>query len=325
MMYQVLPPMVSFPSTQTCGSNVLMVAYPTTSYPVVSPQLSPQQFPVSPQQHPQQLGISSPIWTLNLPERSPASSAPVKVPQESLSRPFMGKIAGEQELPPPLIDSDTDGEEELVGQHQEEVCVALMSGVQVNADSRKLLQQVEDRFGSKIVRSLAVWNKGAILVQFAQHVLFTDSRVILDGHEEVQIVPSQKPEVCIATPSHTLNVRVFLLDPVRDYDGSAQQVKSFEKETEDWATSRMAALYPLKHLIERAGQELCKNVIPPRQARMVSAHSEKSCQRCYTQLLVKYENVETATRALSRMDGFRQFVRGFKVVVRAEHAKPFKR
>eukprot|EP00756_Hemistasia_phaeocysticola_P033744 Hpha_TRINITY_DN16480_c8_g1::TRINITY_DN16480_c8_g1_i1::g.163785::m.163785 len=277
--------------------------------------------------------IASPVLIPNVslaPRAAEAVPFQPPIAAQSFQPPVMAPtaVAVESEQPPLLIDNDSNDEEvgEEVGPRQE-MRVALMSGVPVDADMRVLIDQSSALFKAQIVRSLALWNKGAILVEFDRPVVFSSqcNRVTLEGDRGVQIAPSNKPEVQVAASSHTLNVRVFVLDPSQDYHGTPEQVRSYDKKTQEWSTSRMQGLHPLRQLIERAGGEYCKSVIPPKQARMVSRHAEPKSQRCYTQLLAKFDDADIATRALSRMDGYRHTLQGFKVVVRAEYAKPFKK
>eukprot|EP00756_Hemistasia_phaeocysticola_P038684 Hpha_TRINITY_DN16775_c0_g1::TRINITY_DN16775_c0_g1_i1::g.76631::m.76631 len=223
------------------------------------------------------------------------------------------------ETPPPLVDTD---ESFLVkaGMRQE-ARVVLLSAVPVDTDLKALMGEVSSHFKVDVVRSLAVWNKSALLVELSRPVVFEGYFHDI-GPRGIRASPSTKPGVQVAGPSHTLNVRIFVMHPEQDFDGSAEQKAVYAAETQDWANSKTESFAPLKALIKKASGEDSEALIAPRQARMMSGSVAEQCQRCYTQLLFKYSTVASARQALNRMEGFQDSLGALRMVVRAEFARP---
>eukprot|EP00756_Hemistasia_phaeocysticola_P037423 Hpha_TRINITY_DN16695_c7_g2::TRINITY_DN16695_c7_g2_i3::g.182568::m.182568 len=191
--------------------------------------------------------------------------------------------------------------------------VVVLTGMSIDVDIKKLVEDVEMTFETQVVRWLPVWNKNALLLEFAQQVLVTKALTI--GGTSVVASTSPKRSVELPSPSRTVNVRVFLLNPVQDYVGTKEEIAKYKKVRKLWMSSKCKEVQAIRRLVEEVA-ESPKCVILPRRSRMVSA------QRCYTQLLFKYSDTESATRALAQMDGRSGCVSGRRVTVRADFAKP---
>eukprot|EP00756_Hemistasia_phaeocysticola_P035310 Hpha_TRINITY_DN16574_c0_g9::TRINITY_DN16574_c0_g9_i1::g.136462::m.136462 len=208
----------------------------------------------------------------------------------------------DDDLPPPLQDS--------------EKVVAVLTGLRIDADLKKLVKKVGDIFGVPIVKQLAVWNKNSLLVEFQEsvnimsHLLVDESGVFLGS--------SPIDRLDLAPPSRTLNLRVFIMDPQYDFEGTPAQIAAHKEATKDWKGSKSNDVSEIRRMVEEAGGRACC-VIVPKQPRMISSLEP---QRCYTQLLFKYNSIDGATRIMERIDGMQGRINNMRITLRASTLSP---
>eukprot|EP00756_Hemistasia_phaeocysticola_P036166 Hpha_TRINITY_DN16626_c4_g1::TRINITY_DN16626_c4_g1_i2::g.178315::m.178315 len=212
-------------------------------------------------------------------------------------------------------DDNDEGSNEDMPPLQDGVQVVVLTGITIDADLEALARRAGVHFDVPVVKWLAVWNKSALLVEFGLPV--TVQSWVKDG-TGLNIGPSPVPRIEVPVPSRTLNVRTFIMDPEHDFEGMPTDVAEHKKATQGWSGSKAHEAKEIRRLVEAAGGRASCFIVP-RRPRMISPQEPR---RCYTQLLFKYKNIESATHALEQIDGLRARVHGRRVTIRAEYSKP---
>jgi len=222
------------------------------------------------------------------------------VPEERL--PSEDGLAEEEGMPPL-----EDGEKL--------VFVLVLTGLKIDADLGALAQRAADTVGMKVVKYLAVWNKNTLLMELSEPVSVLP-RVLMDGG--MVLGPSPIDRLDLAAPSRTLNVRTFVMDPQHDFEGTAQEIAAHEQATRNWKCHRRGDVKEIQQLVESVGGSTCCLIVP-KKPRLISWLEP---QRCYTQLLFKYADIESCTRAQERIEALQGRVGGLRVTLRTEYSKP---
>eukprot|EP00756_Hemistasia_phaeocysticola_P035335 Hpha_TRINITY_DN16576_c0_g6::TRINITY_DN16576_c0_g6_i1::g.133259::m.133259 len=202
--------------------------------------------------------------------------------------------------------------------------VVLLVEVRLTDDVTILERETEKVLGKRIVRSLPVWNKLAILAELESSITLPSRRVPI-GTRGICALASPKENVRELAMMRTLNVRFFIMHPVLDYKGTPEQIAGYESISEGWRRQRIKLApgedFELGEVLEWEGGERWEELAAPTGAKQFT-EQEPPHRRMYVQVFFDYKDIQTATRAAAKADGEVCKLWGQRVVIRTEYAKP---
>eukprot|EP00756_Hemistasia_phaeocysticola_P062423 Hpha_TRINITY_DN5856_c0_g1::TRINITY_DN5856_c0_g1_i1::g.45552::m.45552 len=342
-------PMATAPIFNTTTTQMPFVHSPTSQMPLV---VFPTNFagaglgqPALTQAPLQQSGVTMPFaqapimayvehTPLPLPAVFPAvqvdtaiempvcSAVPAEEPDVQVREDTQGSTDdhdGDPSPPPLLADAAAAGSNSAAARGSGRVVA--ITGLRIDADLDDLAHRAAEILGAEVVRSLGVWNKSSLVVELDHPVRLRSRNAMAQGNRPgppVYLCRSPMDHVALPTPCRTLNVRVFVMDPKYDYEGTPAEIAAQDKIKREWTQAKPESEpYEISRVVEAVGGRSC--MIVPSRPRMMSLLEP---QRCYTQLLFKYTDIPTATRALNKIEGLQRVVGDMRVTLRAEFSKP---
>eukprot|EP00756_Hemistasia_phaeocysticola_P025302 Hpha_TRINITY_DN15999_c0_g1::TRINITY_DN15999_c0_g1_i2::g.71229::m.71229 len=319
-MAQTMAPQIAFTVSQPALYSGLTTSHLIQSMPsVIDPQTQ------APQVSQVQMVFAS------LPNRMPLSAAPVSVPMSAVSAPFQVpvpvSIPFQVPVPtatasPPATPTGTKTVSPKSGSPSTSK-VLLLVGLPLHIDVTLLEREVEDTFGRRVVRSLPVWNKAALLVELESPATLSSRRVPLSING-VHAVPSQKPFVRSIDPTVMLNVRFFVMCPEQDFVATPAESAAYNETEQGWRRARglpSGVDFEFGALLEQESGEMWEHLVTPAGARQ---HTEQPTpfRRMYTQVFFEYANKAVSTKVAAKIDGMILNYKNLRLVIRAEFARP---